>query len=316
MLGQRCSNPILLGNPCDDGNECSVGETCDAGGRCSGGTSVCMCVSTADCATYEDGDLCNGTLFCEPSTHACVVDPATIVVCDPALDTECTYGLCDAWSGDCYPEPYVDGLVCDDGLYCTVGDSCDGGLCIGTARACPSGACGLPCDEVRDRCPAAAAGTVCRVAVGDCDVPETCDGTNLDCPADALRGASYRCRVGSGDDCNPDEYCTGSSPFCPDDWVRINGWPCDDRDPCTSPDECLFGECFGPPGVEVCNHVDDDCDGSTDEAVGCVDDVSHVFCPGERVLIHGRCVGSCQWCTCEADLTWASCDPCQPECAY
>ena len=101
--------------------------------------------------------------------------------------------------------PRPVGMVCDNGLFCDGSDVCDGaGECVGTADACPTGACG-GCNEEADFCFVSEAGTVCREAVGECDVPETCDGSGVDCPEDAF---------------------------------AVAGTACDDDDPCTAPDGC------------------------------------------------------------------------------
>jgi hypothetical protein len=82
------------GKACDDGNSCTKGEVCTAG-QCAGGTNTCTCKSDADCANKEDGDLCNGTRFCnlqalgkdgKPEPR-CEVNPKTVVVCPNAFAT-------------------------------------------------------------------------------------------------------------------------------------------------------------------------------------------------------------------------------------
>ena len=48
-----------------------------------------------------------------------------------------------------------EGLSCDDGLYCTVEDTCHAGVCVGEERPCASavGFCSLgTCDEAHDSC--------------------------------------------------------------------------------------------------------------------------------------------------------------------
>ncbi|MEC9070815.1 MAG: hypothetical protein VX938_00490, partial [Myxococcota bacterium] len=49
---------------CDDGNPCTTDETC-SGGICTGKSSECSCGSDEDCAIFDDGNLCNGTLECK-----------------------------------------------------------------------------------------------------------------------------------------------------------------------------------------------------------------------------------------------------------
>ena len=88
--------------PCDDGNGCTTGDVCNAG-KCSSGTNTCGCNQTSDCASKEDGNLCNGTLFCDKSSlpYQCKVNPATIVACDGSGDTSCRQNLCQTATGDC-----------------------------------------------------------------------------------------------------------------------------------------------------------------------------------------------------------------------
>jgi fibronectin type 3 domain-containing protein len=69
------------------------------------------------------------------------------------------------------------------------------------------------------------AGTVCRAAVGACDVDETCDGVTADCPADKLAVAGTSCRAVAGD-CDIAETCTGTSPNCPTDGFKQAGTVC------------------------------------------------------------------------------------------
>ncbi|MBN2573846.1 MAG: hypothetical protein JXP73_04710 [Deltaproteobacteria bacterium] len=69
------------------------------------------------------------------------------------------------------------------------------------------------------------AGTPCRPAVGPCDVAETCDGLNADCPADKLAAAGKECRPAAGD-CDIAETCSGASGDCPADGFRQAGTVC------------------------------------------------------------------------------------------
>jgi hypothetical protein len=62
-----------------------------------------------------------------------------------------------------------EGKSCDDGLYCTVDDTCHAGVCVGEERPCASavGFCSLgTCDEAHDSCVAAPRGGSC---VDRCD---------------------------------------------------------------------------------------------------------------------------------------------------
>ena len=67
--GKCGSVPAVDGTTCSDGKACTVGDVCSAG-VCTAGTGVC-CKDTADCAKADDGDLCNGTWFCNKASGAC-----------------------------------------------------------------------------------------------------------------------------------------------------------------------------------------------------------------------------------------------------
>jgi cysteine-rich repeat protein len=75
-------------------------------------------------------------------------------------------------------------------------------------------------------------------------VAETCDGSTIGCPADALEPASTVCRPDAGD-CDVAESCTGASAACPADVVEPDGTSCDDAQTCTSGDLCVSGACTG-----------------------------------------------------------------------
>src|SRR5207249_8103446 len=85
-------------------------------------------------------------------------------------------------STSCPPDTVkATGTTCtDDGIVCTA-DVCNGTV---GAPACTHAA--------------GNAGTVCRAAVGPCDVAETCTGTSTACPADAIQPAGAVCRAAAG----------------------------------------------------------------------------------------------------------------------
>jgi len=62
-------------------------------------------------------------------------------------------------------------------------------------------------------------GTLCRTPLGDCDLPELCDGTGPECPTDAYQPADFVCRAAS---CDPlarrvtlEATCNGTQADCP-----------------------------------------------------------------------------------------------------
>jgi len=242
--GALCAHEVVRGARCDDGDPCTDGETCDAAGTCSGGSSICTCVRAEDCAPFEDGDLCNGTLACV--SNSCRVDPRTVVTCSPAGDTPCRRNTCNPDRGTCEYQAIGEGAACDDGLFCTATDRCSAGACIGTGNPCPAGGCVGGCDEAGDRCRPASADTVCRVAAGDCDVPETCNGSSTSCPADGFAPSSTVCRPSAGV-CDVPENCTGDSAACPTDAFRPSAYECrPSAGVCDAPENCTGGSATCP----------------------------------------------------------------------
>ncbi|MFH1462763.1 MAG: C25 family cysteine peptidase [Pseudomonadota bacterium] len=90
--------------------------------------SLELCDSAADC---DDGSPCDGVEDCVGGycVHSDPVDCA-------GLDDACTVGRCDDAGGGCVAEARVDGAPCDDGAWCTEGDTCEAGVCGGYERDC------------------------------------------------------------------------------------------------------------------------------------------------------------------------------------
>jgi hypothetical protein len=96
-----------------------VGNTCSAG-LCGGG-------SPKDCSSLSVG--CNNGV-CDTTTGQCVAQPVMPgQTCSEATD-DCNQGYCDM-SGNCTPTPINQGNMCDDGLSCTTGTTCNSGVCAG-----------------------------------------------------------------------------------------------------------------------------------------------------------------------------------------
>ena len=121
--------------PCDDNDPCTgTDESPDhcAEGQCQAGANLpsCLCEDDDDCLALEDGDMCNGTLFCDLTveTSYCRLRPDSIVTC-PDLENSCQENICDPVTGDCHIVPRPDGADCDDRNPCTEGDHCSSGQC-------------------------------------------------------------------------------------------------------------------------------------------------------------------------------------------
>ena len=184
--------------PCDDGNACTAGDLC-AVGACNPGTNTCQCTVDSDCASKEDGDLCNGTLYCDKGAvpYKCAVNPQTPVTCSKAGDSACQRAKCAPKTGQCSQQPANEGQPCDaDGSVCTVGDVCLGGACK------PGNT--IKCDDSNP------------CTVDACDAKTGCAATTV---ADKTA-------------CGTNEWCVAgscvASVWCGDGKVNLGGEQCDD----------------------------------------------------------------------------------------
>jgi endonuclease I len=182
---------VPVDGPCDDGDACTTGDAC-RDGLCAPGARTCECQRDADCAPYEDGNDCNGRMFC--SGGLCLLDPASPVVCDTSADGPCGQTVCQPATGQCAFSLKADGALCDDGDPCTVTSTCRGGDCLpgplvdADGDGYPPIACGGgDCDELRASVHPGAE-EICQDGLdNDCDgLVDTHDG----CPAaqDAYAG--------------------------------------------------------------------------------------------------------------------------------
>ena len=109
-----------------------IGDSNDGDGSCAD-LGTCDCKTDQDCASFEDGNACNGTLFCDlgGDSPGCHVKPSTIVTCDDSLDTACVKTSCQPADGSCKAQPLMDGTACYDNEACTKPDACQSGVCTG-----------------------------------------------------------------------------------------------------------------------------------------------------------------------------------------
>ncbi|UCG17489.1 MAG: hypothetical protein JSV19_05550, partial [Phycisphaerales bacterium] len=264
--------PINEGLPCDDGDVCLIGETCQSG-TCAGGigpdcsTAGDQCNSAScdplggegNCDTLtpvneglpcDDGDVCLIGETCQGGTCTGGIEPDCSASGDQCNDASCdTNGL----EGNCDTlTPINEGLPCDDGDVCLIGETCQGGACAGGIEPdclayddqCNDASCdplgdegncdtltptneGLPCDD----------GDVCLI--GETCQSGTCTGgIEPDCSA-------------YGDQCN-DASCDplGDEGNCDILAPANEGLPCDDTLFCTAGETCQAGDCTG--GTDPC----------------------------------------------------------------
>ncbi len=273
-VGEVC---IPQGAPCDDGLFCTDADRCIAG-ACTG--------VPRDCGDRID---CNGVETCDEATRSCRPGTPTCAageVCDAAANRCVRRCLGCLVAGTCYGDGEVnpadqcqrcdlardpfawsdrDGLACDDGLFCTVGDVCSGTTCAGAPRDCSDG---LACDGI-ETCDEAA--KACQAAASPCGSDEICDAVADRCKRLVCTDGCLVAGVCWGDaqvnPANPCLVCDVARSATT--WSDRDGARCDDGLWCTVDDTCAGGACAGAPrdcsdgrvcdGLETCDEATDVC---------------------------------------------------------
>ena len=230
------SGPGFEGATCDgDKDPCTLPGTCHDG-VCEGQAKTqCDCQSDADCASLEDGDQCNGTLFCRKDVfpYKCVLDPASVKVCTGTKDSACATNACAPETGKCALKPLPDGTACDDGELCTVNDACAAGQCSGPTNTCL-------CSTDKD-CASQEDGDLCNGVLFCNQKSKLCELNEATVVA---------CASVDDTDCTKNT-CVPSEGTCAMTAAKP-GTPCDDGDKCTKGEICLGGKCSSEPAVNDC----------------------------------------------------------------
>jgi hypothetical protein len=155
--------PLPDTTPCDDGDPCDQPGACE-GGSCTRGADACLLLAT-DCVTAT----CT-------STGCATTNNLDGTFCG---QTFCSNGLCA--SGHCSIVAVNEGQPCDDGLFCTVDDTCVMGHCVGTPNPCPTG----------NQC-----------------IQGTCDESAMQCFSSPIAEGAP---CDDGDPCTAGEFCSGQA---------------------------------------------------------------------------------------------------------
>ena len=288
--------------PCDDGNPCTGNDKCHDG-VCFGTILPqaelveigCVCEMDADCELLDDGDPCNGTLYCnaENKEAVCAVVPGSIPDCDDG--NPCSLDKC---------EPFVGcGSLPDDSLSCSNGDPCDG------KETCENGECidgpDLVCQD-GDSCTT----DVCVTMTGCVyeQDPDFCED-GLECTAHACEDGVCETTLLPGF-CiidklcmepgyqNPVNLCQACLPDeSNDSWTYL-----DDGEPCAPGKVCHENKCCQPAcgdflcGPDGCGGLCGTClEGWSCQAGSCVEGPCVPDCAGKECGGDG-CLGSCGEC--------------------
>lgn len=300
--------------------DCNVSEDCAAGLGCADN----LCVKIQPCkSSKECPGVCHPTLGvctecqanddCGDEQYCTAKGTCAAKLCKVGACSGLSYFACNA-TGSGYAPP----VSCDDGSVCTVGEACGpAGCAAGAPKSCDDGnPCTTDLCDAKTGCQAVNSSQPCDDK-NPCTLSDTCGGGNC---------------TGTAKVCNDDQPCTDDSCAAGACVFAANKAGCDDGSACTVGDACQAGACgngtvlacddknpctddscdvlmgcksvpngaagCGLPGPmpEICNGLDDDQNGKTDD-VSCGG--AACSCAANGVA---KCSGACTACPDEGDL--------------
>ena len=275
-LGETCNG---IDDDCD--GEADEGELpCYSGpgetagvGRCRRGRRACV---EADCdgEVVPANEVCNGIdddcdRAADEGLGGCRCDAGVEVPCFEG-EGQPGFGICsegrrrcgaDGAFGPCMGQVNARAEVCNG-----IDDDCDGNPDEGIVRAC--GQAGGRCREGQQRCQDGG-WSACEGSVGP--RAEDCNGVDDDCDGPTDEGLERPCGSGQGACRAGIQRCLGGGFGGCEGAIEPSLEVCNGvDDDCDGPaDEGVQGACggCGAPPAEQCNGADDDCDGRVDEQV-------------------------------------------------
>lgn len=247
-------------------NNCLIGGACYANGAFNPSTDCQSCQTGASTSAWTA--LAVGST-CLDDGNGCTTDVCTKhgnqTLCDH--NAAAAGVVCRAKQGDCDVAETCPGggsTVCPADGFASMGTACtdDGNPCTTDTCNGSSTSCNHAAGNV---------GSVCRAAVSDCDLAETCTGSTV-CPADQSKAngtpctddgnacTTDSCQAGvclhpvgnpgalcraARDTCDLPEVCDGVTAVCPADAFQEDGTACTDGNACTQTDQCKSGSCAG-----------------------------------------------------------------------
>jgi hypothetical protein len=193
----------------------------------------------------------------DAGTSACAVDCASV------LTPPCLVSVCDEKTGQCVVQDRPAGHPCDDGLFCTVGDTCNAGVCQGgKSNDCgmKPGVCGaIACDEATKSCTEKTA-----LDGAPCPSADACT-VSASCKAGACVGVPRDCFFAPlPDDCHV-AVCNPQTGAC-EPVPGNEGQSCSKGgDPCAVGKVCQAGVCQGGTPKD-CSALADGCNAGVCEA--------------------------------------------------